>query len=103
MVSWSKALNASLKIIGYSIIWWIVGGIIMIIGFSMIGNQMNLPNVLMSGKAPNFASILAGIIIVAIYIIAIIGSLAAFMKVFTELNVEEVSKHLRVLKKFDAV
>ncbi len=94
MVSWNKSFGAAFKVILYSVIWWIVGVFIIFIGFGLIGNQMmNFTGALVTGRAPDFSSVLIGFIVMAFgYIIAIGGSLASFMKVFTELIVEETDE-----------
>src|SRR5659263_26429 len=90
MVSWNKSFAAAFKIIGYSIGWWVGGIILFFIGLNKIGN---LTGVFITGKAPDSANLLIGLILMTIgYVIAISGTLAAFMKVFTELLIEESNK-----------
>ncbi len=66
--------------------------IIIFIGLSMMGTVSILE--VLTGKFPNFANILigfiVGLIVMAIgYIIALIGTLASFMKFLTELIEED--------------
>jgi tetratricopeptide (TPR) repeat protein len=94
MVSWNKSMASALKVIGYSIIWGIIGIILIFIGFGMMSSQMaSITGSLMTGKTPDFANILIGLIVMVIgYIIIICGFLASFMKVLTELIVEETNE-----------
>ena len=102
MVSWNKSIGAASKVILYSIMWWIVGWIIFFFGFGMIGNQMMGQMRVFTGKAPDIPSLFFSFIIMLIgSVIIIIGSLASFLKVSTELIVEEVSRHQLVLKKYE--
>ncbi len=95
MVSWEKSFAAAFKVIVYSLLWWVAGVIIILIGLGMMGTVIIL-DVLTTGKIPNFTNILAvliGFIVMAIgYIIALVGTLASFMKVFTELIVKEINE-----------
>jgi len=93
MVSWEKSMLAAFNVIVYSIIWGIIGTILIFIGLGMMGSQMaNFPWAFITGKAPDFSNILIliGLIVTVIgYVIIICGFLASFMKFFTELIVEE--------------
>lgn len=90
MVSWSNSFIAALKVIGFSLIWWIVGGIVVLISLGMISNPMMG---ISSGRMPDMSVMFTGFIVMTIgYIIALVGSLAAFMKVLTELIAQEI-KH----------
>jgi hypothetical protein len=105
VVSWNKSMVSAFKVIGYSMIWWIVGIILIFIGLSMIGSQLaSITNVFMAGKVPNFANVLIGLIVMAMgYIIIISGFLASFMKVLTELIVEETDESNTKLNKYEKV
>ncbi len=95
-------MGAAFKVIVYSIMWWIVGWIIFFIGFGMIGSKMMGSMGVFTGKVPDISSLIFGFIIMFIgSIVIIIGSLASFMKVSTELIVEEVSRHQLTLKKYE--
>ncbi len=91
MVSWDKSMVAAFNVILYSICWGIIGSFIIFMGFGILGNEwMSIPGAFMSGKTPDFAKILIGLIVTVIgYIIVICGFLASFMKFLTELIVEE--------------
>lgn len=62
----------------------------------MIGNQLtSIIGSPISGKASDSANVLIGFIIMAIgYIIGMCGTLASFMKVFTELINEETDESI---------
>ncbi len=69
MASWGDSFSAAMKIVMYSIIWWIVGGIVLVFGFAAIAKDQLLLGAL-SG--------LIGYVIIAF------GAFASILKVSAE-------------------
>lgn len=89
MVSWKKSITAAFNVIGYSIMWWIIGLVIAIIGFSIINNPMNV--IKKEFILADYILIFTGFILMACGCVLIItGFLASFMKVFGDLIAEEI-------------
>lgn len=97
MVSWGRAFKAALVLLAFSIIWGIIGGIIMFIG-SFIG-ALGMFRVL---PYPPYLEINWGafgaIIIVWIigFLISFLGTWASAFRIATQLAVEEIRKTMPV-------
>ena len=88
MVSWGRAFRGAAGIVGFAIIWWFVGGILVVAGVFISGFVSQL-----SMGSASMASMVIGVILILIgYIIGILGTLAAFLKVLPEIVAEEVQK-----------
>jgi hypothetical protein len=89
MVSWGRAFRGAAGIVGFAIIWWIVGLIIIVAGVivSGMGFSLSYPT------STSLVGMLVGAILILIgYIIGILGTLAAFLKILPEMVAEEVQK-----------
>ena len=91
MPSWSSAFKAAIMTLIYSVGWIIIGGILIIFGFSLPG-----ANYYYYGPSTG------GIIIAIIGLLIIIfGSSASFYKVFTDLIADEVeSRQSRLTERY---
>ncbi len=88
MVSWGRAFKGAAGILGFAIIWWFVGGIL--IGAGLIISGLGLSFAISGGSLINF--VVGGILIFIGYIIGILGTLAAYLKILSEIVAEEVKK-----------
>lgn len=90
MVTWTKAFMSALKIIAYSIGFWIIGAVL--IGFGAIQSSLS---VYYNPRSP-YTNMIIGIISIIIgALIIFLGGLASILKVMTELITEETVKELR--------
>ena len=97
MVFWKKSIIAAFNVIGYSIMWRIVGLIIAIIGFSIMGNPMTF--IKKEFSIADWILFFTDFILMALgYILIITGLLASFMKVFGEPIAEEIDLTLLKIK-----
>ncbi|MCK4883469.1 MAG: hypothetical protein KAS30_01230, partial [Candidatus Diapherotrites archaeon] len=89
MVSLIQALTAALKVGIYTIFFWIIGIILISMGLqnSLNNNLINSPNL----------SVAQFLIFIGLLTI-ILGNLAAFMKVFTELIINETKTNKQTTK-----
>ena len=85
MTSWSSAFKAAIMTLLYSVGWIIIGGILIIVGFSLPGGNY-------SYYGPSTGGIIVAII--GLFII-IFGSSASFYKVFTDLIADEIQSRQR--------
>lgn len=91
MVSWGRAFKGAAGIIGFAIIWWIVGLILIVVGFMLSGIGYLFGFGSTYGAGASYASMVMGFILVFIgYLIGILGTIAAFLKVLPEIIAEEV-------------
>ncbi|MEM1546262.1 MAG: hypothetical protein QXY40_00620 [Candidatus Methanomethylicia archaeon] len=103
MVSWSKAFRQAVLILVFTIIWGIIGGIIVLIGAFMTGESSRiLLRSIMTEEYPiieptTISSIIpsttfmVGLIVMLIgFLIAILGYTATFIKYLTETIIDEV-------------
>ena len=85
MTSWSSAFKAAIMTLLYSVGWIIIGGILIVFGFSFQG-----------GDYYYYGPSMGGIIIAIIGLLIIIfGSSASFYKVFTDLIADEIQSRQR--------
>jgi hypothetical protein len=82
MVTWGRAFGAAAKYVGFVIVWYIVGMMVIFAGL--------LPMMTMGpGATPGLTTIICFIIGM---VIIMLGTSAALFKILTELIVEEVKK-----------
>lgn len=90
MVSWGRAFRGAAGVIGFAIIWWIVGGALIAAGIYISGAGVIFYD---PSRSTSFMGVGIGAILVFIgYIIGILGTLAAFLKVLPEIVAEEVQE-----------
>jgi hypothetical protein len=90
MVSWGRAFRGAAGVVGFSIIWWIIGAALIIAGIYVSGFGFGYFG---STSVASFIGVGVGAILVFIgYIIGILGTLAAFLKILPEIVAEEVQK-----------
>jgi len=101
MVSWSKAFRQAVLILIFTVIWGIVGGIIVLIGAFMAGGgSIELFRSVMTGEYPleptvtsiiSSTTVIAGLIIMLIgVLVAALGYTATFIKYLAETIIDEV-------------
>ena len=90
MAGWGSAFATAFKIVIMSIVWAIIGIILIAIGISMMGMPImttatQMPRPYFSGQA------IVGLIVALIgYVILLLGTLASFLKYSAEYYAEEV-------------
>lgn len=88
MVSWSRAFKGAAGVVGFSIIWWIIGGIIIGLGAFVSGI-----GVTSSYSGASFVGMILGVILMFVgSVISMLGTIASFLKVLPEMVVEEIKK-----------
>ncbi|MBS7649226.1 hypothetical protein KEJ17_06275 [Candidatus Bathyarchaeota archaeon] len=92
--SWGKAFGYALRYIAFVILWYIIGGLIMVAGVAMMLSAVSLgPPYYMPTFNPG--AVIGGIIVIIIgLIITILGSMAAYFKIMSRLISEATSKPL---------
>ncbi len=64
MTSWKKSFTEAFKNIRHSIIWWVIGGIIILIGWAIFFYQIvSIKGAFMKGSMPNFTYLLIGLML----------------------------------------
>jgi len=87
MVSWGRAFKGAGGIVGFAIVWWFIGGVVIGAGFYLSG----LGYMFSLSPSASFAGMLLGFVLILIgTIIGTLGTLAAFVKVLSEIVAEEV-------------
>jgi len=86
MVTWGRAFRAAGAYVGFSIVWIIVGGIIISVSY------VPLMLAAMMGKTPGAEVIPAIVGMIIGYVIILLGVMAAFFKILPEVVAEEVKK-----------
>ncbi len=89
MVSWGRAFRGAAGVLGFAIVWWIIGLLIIGAGVFVLGWGFNLSFPTSSSLARMF---LGAVLIFLGYIVGILGTLAAFLKILPEIVAEEVHK-----------
>jgi uncharacterized membrane protein len=94
LVSWGRSFKASLLLLAFTILWAIVGGVIMIAGMSLIPPTGVFYTDPWTGlPVINWGMMIGAIILWIIgYLIILLGVSASFFKVNTEIIVEELRK-----------
>lgn len=91
MASWNSAFATAFKIMLMSIIWAIIGIILIAIGFSMMEPIIPMPTMTTVPEYHGTGSAIIGLIIVVIgYGILLLGTLASFLKYSAEYYAKEV-------------
>lgn len=104
MVSWIKAIKKAMVYIGFLIVWGIIGGVIIGVGF-IVGEpkieyvrppiDVGIP-VDVKIPVPTMGNPLAFLLLTTIgYLITLIGMMAAFFKVIAEITADEVERRLK--------
>jgi uncharacterized membrane protein len=84
MVSWTRAFKAAALFIGYSIIWSIIGTALIVLGIRVAG----LTTLTLRPNGFQFAD---GIIVMVLgFVIIILGNMATFFKVNTDIIEESI-------------
>ncbi|RLE60454.1 MAG: hypothetical protein DRJ32_02880 [Thermoprotei archaeon] len=96
MAGWGRSFWLAIKVIVFSILWSIIGGIIFYVGLLLGGSSLITYLITMdftSLSELNLASIIVGVILVAIGLFIIsLGSLASVIKVTSDEGVNECYK-----------
>jgi hypothetical protein len=88
MVSWGRAFKGAAGIVGFSIIWWIIGGVLIGLGMFVAGFGF-----LFSSAGASFMGMVLGVVLIFIgSVIGMLGTLASFLKVLPEMVAEEIQK-----------
>lgn len=88
MVSWGRAFKGAAGIVGFSIIWWIIGGVLIGLGMFVAGFGF-----FFSSAAASFMGMVLGVVLIFIgSVIGMLGTLASFLKVLPEMVAEEIQK-----------
>lgn len=90
MVSWSRAFRGAAGIVGFSIIWWIIGSILIGAGFFVSGWGFTAGFFSTSTGTALFGMVIGVILIIIGSVIGILGTMAAFLKVLPEIIAEEM-------------
>ncbi|MBU7016406.1 MAG: hypothetical protein HXS44_02770 [Theionarchaea archaeon] len=86
MVSWGRAFRGAAAVVGFAIIWWIIGAALVSAGFYISGGFG-----LYGSSGATYSAIgIGAILIFCGSIISILGVFAAFLKVLPEIVAEEV-------------
>ena len=86
MVSWGRAFRGAAAVVGFAIIWWIIGAALVGAGFYVSG-WFGLYG---SSEVTYTAIGIGAVLIFCGSIISILGVIAAFLKVLPEIVAEEV-------------
>jgi len=87
-IGWGRAFGYAIRYVIYVLAWWIIGGILMGVGFTLIASSIVYYGWRMS---IDYGLLIGGIIIVFIgLVIAMFGSLATYFKLMSRLVRESV-------------
>jgi len=89
MVSWGRAFRGALAYVIYSIVWFIIGGAV-IIGGVLAGTRTIGPY-----GIPQVDPMVLIVVLIIGYAITALGSVAALFKVMAEITAEEVEKRVK--------
>ena len=89
VVTWGEAFSAAIRATLYTIVWYIIGGIIAGVGAALLLGVIPLP---LGGMA---VTIIGSLIIIIGVIIILLGVLAAVLKVLSETVAQEVVERMR--------
>lgn len=99
MATWGSAFVVALKILLMSIVWYIIGVIMIVTGFAFMGTALqSLITSIMMGSpygAPqiDFSGLIAGFVLLVIgFVITALGSIATFLKYSAEYYAREISR-----------
>ena len=86
MVSWGRAFRGAAAVVGFAIIWWIIGAALVAAGFYLSAGFG-----FYGSSGVTYSAIgIGAILIFCGSIISILGVFAAFLKVLPEIVAEEV-------------
>jgi len=92
-IGWGRAFGYAVRYVIYVFAWWIIGGILMGIGFILIASSTVYYGWI---KIENYGLLIGGIIMVFIgLVIAMLGSLATYFKLMSRLVRESVPETSR--------
>ncbi len=100
MATWSSAFATAFKILLLSLIWWIIGFILIVAGAAVIGAPL-IPMLRDTPPTPPrwppqglfFGSIILGLaLMIAGYLIIVLGTMASFLKYSAEYYAREITK-----------
>ncbi|MEM1509584.1 MAG: hypothetical protein QW291_01695 [Thermofilaceae archaeon] len=103
MATWGSAFATAFKILLLSLIWWIIGFILIIAGAAAIGSPIisALQSMGAGPTAPygppqglfDFGSIILGLVLIVIgYLVVVLGTMASFLKYSAEYYAREFAK-----------
>jgi hypothetical protein len=90
MVSWSRAFRGAAGIVGFSIIWWIIGSLLIGAGLFVSGWGFTAGFFGSNTGTALFGMVIGVILIIIGSVIGILGTMAAFLKVLPEIIAEEI-------------
>lgn len=89
MVNWGRAFRGAAGVLGFAIVWWIIGVLIIGAGVYVLGWGFSLSFPAVSSLTRMF---LGAVLIFLGCIVGILGTLAALLKILPEIVAEEVRK-----------
>jgi hypothetical protein len=89
MVSWNRAFRGAAGVVGFSIIWWFIGSLLVAGGFFVSG--WGITSGFFEPGIALFSMIVSIILIVLGSIIGILGTVAAVLKILPEMVAEEIT------------
>ena len=96
MVTWTRAFKAAALFVLYSILWDIIGGAIMFFGIITLQSAAPTTTTIFGTTArlqPNPYQLVDGIIILIIgFVLLLLGNIATFFKVNTDLITEDIGE-----------
>lgn len=103
MATWSSAFATAFRILLLSLIWWVIGFILIIAGAAAIGAPIismleslgtppTTPSRPLRGLL-NFGSVILGLALIAAgYLVIVLGTMASFLKYSAEYYAREIAK-----------
>lgn len=100
-VSWGRAFRGAIMIVIYSVVWLIIGGVLIAFGYSMsvassvssilsgIGGSSFNQNYSAAGQYGGLVLVIVGIVII------MVGTYASVLKVQTDIFADEIEKRLK--------
>lgn len=98
MTSWGRSFRGAFAIVAFGVLWFIVGILLILTGLGMMGmslffNPLGSSTIPWVSQISGAAGFILGIILLVLGIaLALLGFLASFLKVLTEMTAEEVAK-----------
>jgi hypothetical protein len=89
MVSWNRAFRGAAGIVGFSIIWWFIGSLLVAGGFFISG--WGITSGFFSPSTALLSMVISVILIIMGSIIGLLGTVAAFLKILPEMVAEEIN------------
>ncbi len=92
MAGWGSAFAAAFKIVVMSIVWAIIGIVLIAVGFSMMQVPITYPAAHQPMVSLQGSAIVGLIVALVGYVILLLGTLASFLKYSAEYYAEEMRK-----------